>query len=96
MKTTGVSKMEKEYNFDDGIVGKFYRPNKVQKTIRFDQDVIEFFQKEALKNNIGYQTLINQTLRDSMEHPQGLVDIEVLRSELKSIVHEEFKHSKSA
>ena len=88
--------MKKEYDFDNGVVGKFFRPNKVQKTIRLDQDILDFFQEKAMKKNIGYQTLINQTLRDSMENPHGLVDIQVLRDELKSIVHEEFQHSKSA
>lgn len=55
--------MKKEYNFAKGVRGKFYRPNKVQKTIRLDRDVLEFYQKMALENGIPYQTLINLTLK---------------------------------
>lgn len=55
--------MKKEYNFSKGVRGKFYRPNKVQKTIRLDRDVLEFYQKMALENGIPYQTLINLTLK---------------------------------
>ena len=35
--------MKKEYNFSKGFRGKFYRPNKVQKTIRIDKDILEFY-----------------------------------------------------
>lgn len=55
--------MKKEYNFAKGVRGKFYRPKKVQKTVRLDKDVLEYYQKMALENGIPYQTLINLTLR---------------------------------
>lgn len=55
--------MKKEYNFAKGVRGKFYRAAKIQKTIRLDKDVLEFYQKMALENGIPYQTLINLTLR---------------------------------
>lgn len=55
--------MKKQYNFSKGVRGKFYRPKKVQKTVRLDKDVLEFYQKMALENGIPYQTLINLTLR---------------------------------
>ncbi|MBF0104227.1 MAG: BrnA antitoxin family protein [Deltaproteobacteria bacterium] len=55
--------MKKEYNFSKGIRGKFFRPNKVQKTIRFDEDVLIFFKKLSEANGISYQTLINLCLR---------------------------------
>lgn len=55
--------MKKEYNFSKGIRGKFYRPNKIQKTIRIDKDVLEFYQEMARRNGIPYQTLINLTLK---------------------------------
>ena len=32
--------MKKEYSFKGGVRGKFHRPNKVQKTLRFDPDVL--------------------------------------------------------
>ena len=55
--------MKKEYNFSKGVRGKFYRPKKVQKTIRLDQDVLEYYQRLAQKSGIPYQTLINLTLK---------------------------------
>jgi uncharacterized protein (DUF4415 family) len=55
--------MKKEYNFKGGVRGKFHRPNKVQKTLRFDPDVLEFYLALAQKAGIPYQTLINLTLR---------------------------------
>lgn len=78
--------MKKEYDFTTGVRGKFYRPTKIQKTIRLDADVIKFFQDEATKQHIGYQTLINNKLRDVMEHPSGTVDLKYLRKELKEVV----------
>ncbi|MBI2608434.1 MAG: BrnA antitoxin family protein [Deltaproteobacteria bacterium] len=55
--------MKKEYNFKNAIRGKFYRPKKVQKTLRIDKDVLDFYQELAKKEGIPYQTLINLTLR---------------------------------
>lgn len=55
--------MKKEYDFKKGIRGKFYRKHKVQKTIRLDTDVLDFYKKLAEKAGIPYQTLINLTLR---------------------------------
>lgn len=55
--------MKKEYNFKEGIRGKFYRKNKIQKTLRLDADVLDFYQALAKKEGIAYQTLINLTLR---------------------------------
>jgi uncharacterized protein (DUF4415 family) len=55
--------MKKEYNFKGGVRGKFHRPNKIQKTLRFDPDVLDFYIRLAEKEGIPYQTLINLTLR---------------------------------
>ena len=55
--------MKKEYNFKNAIRGKFYRPKKVQKTLRIDKDILDFYQELANKEGIPYQTLINLTLR---------------------------------
>lgn len=55
--------MKKEYDFSKGVRGKFYRPNKVQKTIRIDKEVLDFYQKMARQNGVPYQTLINMTLK---------------------------------
>ena len=55
--------MKKEYSFKNGVRGRFYRPNKVQKTIRLDPDVLEFYMNLAKEEGIPYQTLIGLTLR---------------------------------
>ena len=78
--------MKKEYDFTAGVRGKFHRPTKIQNTIRLDADVIKFFQDEATTQHIGYQTLINNKLRDVMEHPSGTVDLKHLRKELEKVV----------
>lgn len=55
--------MKKDYNFSKGVRGKFYRPKKVQKTLRLDKAVLDFYQHMAQENGIPYQTLINLTLK---------------------------------
>jgi len=55
--------MKKEYDFKGAVRGKFYRPKKVQKTIRFDPDILKFYMKLGKREGIPYQTLINLTLR---------------------------------
>ena len=44
--------------------GKFYRPVKQQLTLRLDADVIHWFKTQAKGGKRGYQTRINQALRD--------------------------------
>jgi uncharacterized protein (DUF4415 family) len=55
--------MRKEYSFKNAQRGKFYKPKKVQKTIRLDQEVLDFYQRLSEKEGIPYQSLINMTLR---------------------------------
>ena len=83
--------MEAEYDFTQAETGKFHRPLKVQKTIRLDQDVLEHFQQEAKRLNLGYQTLINQTLRDSMGESSELVNFQQMKDELKKLIRTEMR-----
>jgi len=46
----------------DAAVGKFYRPIKQQLTLRIDADVVHWFKEQGK----GYQTRINELLRDAM------------------------------
>jgi len=55
--------MKKEYSFKQGVRGKFYRSKKIQKTLRIDADILDFYQELAKREGIPYQTLINLTLR---------------------------------
>ncbi len=50
-------------NWDNAVVGKFYRPIKKPVTIRLDSDVIEWFKTQ----NGKYQSNINQALREYMK-----------------------------
>ena len=50
-------------NWDDAVVGKFYRPIKKPVTIRLDIDVIEWFKSQ----NGKYQSNINKALREYMK-----------------------------
>jgi uncharacterized protein (DUF4415 family) len=42
------------------------RAGKTRITIMLDEDVIEAFRREADEHGIGYQTLINQALREHL------------------------------
>lgn len=49
-------------NWDNAVVGKFYRPRKQQVTIRVDLRVLDWFKKTSDQ----YQTLMNQALLEYM------------------------------
>lgn len=53
-------------NWEEAVVGKFYRPVKRQITVRIDADVLEWFKLNAEK----YQTLINLACREYMTQHQ--------------------------
>ncbi len=78
--------MKKEYDFSTGVRGKFFRENKVQKTLRLDADILEYFQTLSSRKRIPYQSLINNALRDVMEHPTNGIDLKVLRKEIQTAV----------
>ena len=59
-----ASKLE---NWRGATVGKFYRPIKQQMTLRIDADVVAWFRAQGR----GYQTQINQLLRDAMTKDLG-------------------------
>lgn len=65
--------MKKEYDFSGAVRGKFYRPNKIQKTLRLDKEILDFYKKMAIKNGIPYQTLINLILKKFMAEEGSLV-----------------------
>lgn len=52
----------KSEEWRNAVVGKFYRPIKQQLTLRVDADVIDWFKSQGK----GYQTRINELLRDVM------------------------------
>ena len=60
--------MKEEYDFSNGIRGRFYTPQKKSTTIRLDDDIILFFKKKAGEDKVGYQTLMNSALREYIKH----------------------------
>jgi uncharacterized protein (DUF4415 family) len=59
--------MKDEYDFSDGVRGRFYKPTKVPTTMRLDNDILLFLKKQASEKKIAYQTLINNLLREYMQ-----------------------------
>jgi uncharacterized protein (DUF4415 family) len=51
----------------NAVVGKFYKPIKQQLTVRIDADVIAWLKTKGK----GYQTRINQLLREAMGKEAG-------------------------
>jgi uncharacterized protein (DUF4415 family) len=45
---------------------------KVRVTMMIDEDVVESFRSEAVKRHVGYQTLMNQKLRESISDQNSL------------------------
>lgn len=59
--------LEPEYDFTEGVRGRFYKPKKVSTTIRLDNDILLYLKKKASEEHIGYQTLINSLLREHIK-----------------------------
>jgi predicted DNA binding CopG/RHH family protein len=59
--------LAENYDFSDGVRGRFYKPKKIPTSMRLDNDVLLFLKKEASEKKIPYQTLINNVLRDHMQ-----------------------------
>jgi hypothetical protein len=53
--------MKNGYDFSGGERGKFFREHKVQKTLRLDADILDYFQTLSSRKHVPYQTLINNT-----------------------------------
>ncbi len=54
-------------------------------TIMLDQDVIEHFKSRAERSNLGYQTLINQTLRETIDGSDASDLIDKLLKDKKAL-----------
>ena len=84
--------MKQQYDFSKGKRGRIVPPEapdkKTRITIRIDEDLIDHFLKEADASGgtIGYQTLINEALR---QHVEGKAP--QLEETLRRIVREEIR-----
>jgi uncharacterized protein (DUF4415 family) len=76
--------MKKEYDFSRGRRGPVIQPRgKTRITIYLDDDVLERFRERADRAGHGYQTLINQALRDHLAEVEPPVNEAALRRILR-------------
>lgn len=66
-------------------ISKAIRENKNRITIMLDPDIIEHFKTEAERTRVGYQTLINQTLRETIEGTASSDPLEKLLKNKKAL-----------
>ena len=59
--------MLEEYDFSDGVRGRFYEPKKIPVSLRLDNDIVLFFKKLASEQKVPYQTFINAILRKKLQ-----------------------------
>jgi uncharacterized protein (DUF4415 family) len=85
--------MKKQYDFSKGKRGRIAPPQpepqgKTRITIRLDEELVDYFLKEADKSGgtMGYQTLINDALRQFMEGKAAKIE-----DTLRRIVREEIR-----
>ena len=76
--------MRKEYDFSKAKRGAVVKPKgKTRITICLDDDVIEAYRKLGDERGRGYQTLINDALRETLSTAQRPVDAKTLRRILR-------------
>jgi len=63
--------MRREYDFSNGVRGKFFRLSESQKMIPLDADIIRHFQRRSRKEKKAYYLLINETLRRAMNYEKS-------------------------
>ncbi len=84
--------MKKEYNFENAKRGQVVpTKGKTRITMYIDSDIIEDFRERADKAGYGYQTMINEALREYL-HKSGkpldeTVIRQVIREELDRVSH---------
>ena len=83
------NEMLEEYDFSKGKRGPVISPKgKTRITIFIDTDILDWFRDEAEREGRGYQTEINQALRNYIKQdkrPIQEIVREVVRKELKVV-----------
>lgn len=80
--------MKREYDFSKGKRGAVIATTgKTRITIYLDDDVLEKFRERADSTGRGYQTMINEALREHLGESQQPVDANTLRR----IIREELR-----
>ena len=76
--------MRKEYDFSKARRGALVSlRGKTRITILLDNDILEEFRERADAAGRGYQTMINEALRDSLGKSRRPIDAETLRRILR-------------
>lgn len=76
--------MKKKYDFSKGKRGTVIKPRgKTRITIHLDNHVIDAFRTRADESSHGYQTLINDALREYLAGASKPVDSKTLRRILR-------------
>lgn len=76
--------MRKEYDFSRGRRGPVIaQPGKTRITIYLDDDVLDSFRVRAEVAGRGYQSMINDALRQYLGKSQTPVDVQTLRRVLR-------------
>lgn len=86
--------MRDEYDFSQGKRGAVIpSPGKTRITLMFDDDLIEHFRASAALQGVGYQTLINATLRASVfpPKPRRTAGKPLTEATLRRVLREELK-----
>jgi uncharacterized protein (DUF4415 family) len=84
--------MKKEYNFEDAKRGQVVpTKGKTRITIYLDTDILDDFRARADKAGSGYQTMINEALREYLSKSGKPLDEtvirQVIREELGRVAH---------
>jgi uncharacterized protein (DUF4415 family) len=76
--------MRKEYDFSGGRQGAIVKqPGKTRITIYLDDDVLQAFRERADASGRGYQTMINDALREHLGKATQPLDAKTLRRILR-------------
>lgn len=84
--------MKKEYNFKNAKRGQVLpTKGKTRVTIYLDTDILDDFRARADKAGYGYQTMINEALREYLSKRRKTLDEkvirQVIREELERVAH---------
>ena len=80
--------MKREYDFSKAKRGPVVRqPGKARITIYIDNPVLEAFRERANGAGRGYQTMINEALREYLDRSEARIDADTIRR----IVREELR-----
>ena len=80
--------MKKEYDFSQGVRGKFYKANaRLNLPVYLDDDVLKFVQEFAKRKKVDTQTIVNTLLRSNKDIVQTLQEGKIVR------IHQHRNHS---